>query len=123
MIPGEVLYSNDDVLCNQGRPSVVISVENTSRNPVYVTSHYHFFEVNKRLRFDRRMAYGRRLDVPSGSGVRWDPGQVMEVRLIDIGGRRRVYGFQGFVNGFLSEAQVGNALATARVHGFLDSGE
>ena len=123
MIPGEVIYADGDILCNRGRDSVVVSVENTSRYPVYVTAHYHFFEVNRRLRFDRRAAYGRRLDVPSGSGVRWEPGQVVEVRLIDIGGRRRVYGYQGFVNGSLSATQVGDALASARVQGFLDSGE
>jgi len=117
------LYANADIPCNQGRHSIVISVENTSRYPVYVTSHYHFFEVNKRLSFDRRAAYGRRLDVPSGSGVRWDPGQVVEVRLIDIAGRRRVYGYQGFVNGSLSEPQAGEALVSARAYGFLDSGE
>ena len=123
MIPGEVLYASDDILCNQGRDAVVISVENTSRYPVYVTAHYHFFEVNRRLRFDRRAAYGRRLDVPSGSGVRWEPGQVVEVRLIDIAGRRHVYGYQGFVNGHLSETRAGDALARARAQGFLDTGE
>ena len=123
MIPGEVIYAHDDILCNEGRDSIVISVENTSLYPVYVTSHYHFFEVNKRLRFDRRAAFGRRLDVPSGSGVRWEPGQVVEVSLIDIAGRRRVYGYQGFVNGHLSEDRVGDALSRARVKGFLDTGE
>ena len=122
MIPGEVISADDGILCNQGMDSVVVSVENTSRYPVYVTSHYHFFEVNKRLRFDRRAAYGKRLDVPSGSGVRWETGQVVEVRLIDIGGRREVYGYQGFVNGALSESQVGDALVRARAQGFLDKG-
>lgn len=123
MIPGEVIYASEDVTCNQGRDSIVISVENTSRYPVYVTSHYHFFEVNKRMSFDRRAAYGRRLDVPSGSGVRWEPGEVVEVRLIDIGGRRRVYGYQGFVNGALTETQVRGALERVRAQGFLDTGE
>ena len=123
MIPGEVISNGETIICNQGRDAIVLSVENTSRYPVYVTSHYHFFEVNKRLRFDRRAAYGKRLDVPSGSGVRWEPGQAVEVRLIDIGGRRRVYGYQGFVNGALSETQVGNALVRAHAQGFLDKGE
>ena len=123
MIPGEVIYADEDILCNQGRDHVVLSVENTSRYPVYVTSHYHFFEVNRRLSFDRRAAYGRRLDVPSGSGVRWEPGQIVEVRLTDIAGRRQVYGYQGFVNGYLSDTQAGEALAKARVQGFLDTGE
>ena len=123
MIPGEVISVGEDILCNQGLEAVVLSVENTSRYPAYVTSHYHFFEVNRRMSFDRRAAYGKRLDVPSGSGIRWEPGQVVEVRLIDIAGRRRVYGYQGFVNGGLSGTQVGDALARARTQGFLDTGD
>ena len=123
MIPGEVVYAEERIACNQGRDAVALSVENTSPYPVYVTSHYHFFEVNKRLRFDRRAAYGRRLDVPSGSGVRWEPGRVVEVRLVDIGGRRRVHGYQGFVNSGLSASQAGEALARARAQGFLDTGD
>ena len=123
MIPGEILYADEGIECNQVQDAIVLSVENTSRYPVYVTSHYHFFEINKRMSFDRRAAYGKRLDVPSGSGVRWDPGQVVEVRLIDITGRRRVHGYQGFVNGDLSETQAGEALSRARAQGFLDTGE
>ncbi len=123
MIPGEIISAGEGILCNQGRDAVVLSVENTSRYTAYVTSHYHFFEVNRRLSFDRRAAYGKRLDVPSGSGVRWEPGQIVEIRLIDIAGRRRVYGYQGFVNGALSKTQVGDALARARSQGFLDTGE
>ena len=75
MVPGEVIPGGGDILCNEGRDPVTISVENTSQYPVYVTSHYHFFEVNRRMRFDRRAAYGKRLDVPSGGGVRWEPGR------------------------------------------------
>ena len=123
MIPGEVVHAGEGIACNKGRDAVVVSVENTSPYPVYVTSHYHFFEVNKRLRFDRSAAYGKRLDVPSGGGVRWEPGQSVEVRLVDIGGGRRVYGYQGFVNGGLSDSQAGEALALSRARGFLDTGE
>ena len=123
MIPGEVVHARESIACNRGRDTVVLSVENTSPYPVYVTSHFHFLEVNKRLRFDRRAAYGKRLDVPSGGGVRWEPGQTVEVSLIDIGGNRRVYGYQGFVNGGLSESQVGEALARARARGFLGAGD
>ena len=123
MIPGEVIPGNGGILCNSGQDAVSITVENTSDYPIYVTSHYHFFEANKRLRFERRAAYGRRLDVPSGSGIRWEPGEVAEVRLVEVGGRRRVYGYQGFVNGAISETQVGEALARAHAQGFLDTGE
>lgn len=123
MIPGEVVHARESIACNRGREPVVLSVENTSSYPVYVTSHYHFFEVNKRLRFDRRAAYGKRLDVPSGGGVRWEPGHTVDVSLIDIGGNRRIYGYQGFVNGGLSESQVGEALARAHARGFLGAGD
>ena len=123
MIPGKVIYASEPIVCNPGGGAIALSVENTSPYPVYVTSHYHFFEANKRLRFDRRAAYGKRLDVPSGGGVRWQPGQSVEVRLIDIGGGRRVHGYQGFVNGGLSESQAGEALARARARGFLGAGE
>ena len=119
---GEVLYGDGVIRCNEGRVTNHITVENTSNHIIQITSHYHFFEVNKRLRFDRLAAYGKRLDIPSGSATRWEPGETKEVALIDIAGRRRVYGFQGFVNGALSEAQSGEALSKARELGFLDTG-
>ena len=119
---GEIIPGEGVIQCNQGRKTTAISVENTSDHTVQITSHYHFFEVNRRLRFDRRAAYGKRLDIPSGSATRWEPGEVKEVALVDIAGRRRVYGFQGFVNGALSEAQSGEALTKSRELGFLDTG-
>ena len=119
---GEILYGDGVVRCNEGRATTNITVENTSGHTIQITSHYHFFEVNKRLRFDRRTAYGKHLDIPSGSATRWEPGEVKEVALVDIAGRRRVYGFQGFVNGALSEAQSGEALTKSRELGFLDTG-
>ena len=120
MKPGEIFLGEGNIQCNQGRESVSINVENTSDHVVQVTSHYHFFEANKRLRFDRAAAYGRRLDIPAGSGVRWEAGEVKEVGLVDIGGKRRVFGFQGLVNGYLTQEQMGQALAEARDRGFLD---
>ena len=120
MIPGEIIPAAEPIPCNVGREAISLAVENTSDHTVYVTSHYHFMETNKRLRFNRRAAYGRRLDVPAGSGIRWASGEVREVELIGLAGRRRVYGFQGFVNGALSEAQAGEATARCRALGFLD---
>ena len=120
MIPGEIILADEAIPCNVGREAIRLAVENTSDHTVYVTSHYHFMEANKRLRFNRTAAYGRRLDVPAGSGVRWASGEVKDVELIGLGGRRRVYGFQGFVNGALSTTQVGEATARCRAGGFLD---
>ena len=119
---GEIISGVGAIQCNEGRGTTTITVENTSSHVVQITSHYHFFEVNKRLRFDRGAAYGKRLDIPSGSAVRLEPGETKEFTLVDLAGKRRVYGFQGFVNGALSEAQSGEALAKARELGFLDTG-
>ena len=120
MIPGEILLGEGDILCNEGSTPITISVENTSDHTVMITSHYHFFEVNKRLRFDRRAAYGKRLDIPAGASVHWDSGEVKDVNLIDLAGRRRVYGYQGLVNGPLTEQNMREAMARDR--GFLDTG-
>ncbi len=120
MKPGEVIISEAALPINQGRTTVTILVTNTSNHAVQVTSHYHFFEANKRLRFNRAAAYGKRLDVPSGSAVRWQPGETRDVTLIDIAGKRRVYGFQGLVNGQLTDEQRGEAFRLAQARGFLN---
>lgn len=120
MKPGEIIRNEATVQINLDRGAVTISVTNTSDHAVQVTSHYHFFEANKRLHFNRAVAYGKRLDVPSGSAVRWQPGETRDAALIDIAGRRRVYGFQGLVNGRLSHEQRGEALRLAQARGFLD---
>ena len=120
MNPGETIPAKGSIELNEDAATISISVTNTSEQAVQVTSHYHFFEANKRLRFERSLAYGRRLDVPSGSAVRWQSGETREVRLIDIKGRRRVFGFQGLVNGRLTDEQRGEALNQAHARGFLD---
>ena len=120
MKPGETIPAKGSIELNEDAAAITISVTNTSEQAVQVTSHYHFFEANKLLQFERCSAYGRRLDVPSGSAVRWEPGETREVHLIDIKGRRRVFGFQGLVNGRLTDEQRGQALYQARVRGFLD---
>ena len=120
MKPGEIIPAEGAIRINDGLEPLTISVTNTSEHAVQITSHYHFFEANKRMRFDRVAAYGKRLDLPSGSAERWDPGETKDVRLIDIGGKRRVVGFQGLVNGRLTHEQRGEALHRARDLGFLD---
>ena len=121
MKPGEVIQAGEPVQCNLGRSTITITVKNTSEHRVYVTSHYHFMEANKRLRFDRGAAYGRRLDIPAGSGVRWMPGEVKDVILVELGGERRVFGFQRLVDGPLSDEAKGEAVDRARRLGFPDT--
>ena len=114
MKPGETIPAKGSIELNEDAATITISVTNTSDHAVQITSHYHFFEANKRVRFERAAAYGRRLDVPSGSAVRWQPGETREIQLMEIKGRRRVFGFQGLVNGRLTDEQRGEALRQAR---------
>ena len=101
MIPGEILTDAGDITLNEGRTSIVITVANTGDRPVQVGSHYHFFEVNPALTFDRARARGMRLDIPSGTAIRFEPGQSREVQLIPYSGARRVVGFRGEIMGSL----------------------
>ena len=101
MIPGEILTDAGDITLNEGRTSIVITVANTGDRPVQVGSHYHFFEVNPALTFDRARVRGMRLDIPSGTAIRFEPGQSREVQLIPYSGARRVVGFRGEIMGSL----------------------
>jgi urease subunit beta len=103
MIPGEILCDGPDLVLNADRPTVVLSVTNTGDRPVQIGSHFHFFEVNRALVFDRARAYGHRLDVPAGTAVRLEPGDVKAIRLIPFAGRRIVYGGNGLVSGPLDD--------------------
>jgi urease subunit beta len=104
MIPGEIVTVDGDITLNEGRTPLVLTVANTGDRPVQVGSHYHFFEVNPALGFDRARARGMRLDIPSGTAIRFEPGQTRDVQLIPYVGGRRVVGFRGEVMGAL-EAQ------------------
>ena len=99
MIPGEIITAPGDIEMNVGRETLVLSVSNVGDRPIQVGSHYHFFETNAGLKFDRGRARGFRLDIPAGTAVRFEPGQSREVTLVAIAGRREVYGFQGKVMG------------------------
>ena len=99
MIPGEIITAPDDIEINAGSARVTLEVANTGDRPIQVGSHYHFFETNEALRFDRGKAYGQRLDIAAGTAVRFEPGQRREVTLVPYGGKRMVYGFQGKVMG------------------------
>ena len=99
MIPGEYVVADGDITLNEGADAVTLEVANAGDRPIQVGSHYHFFEITPALRFDRQRARGRRLDVPAGSAVRFEPGQTREVTLVPLRGRRAVYGFNAAVMG------------------------
>ena len=101
MIPGEILTQPDDIVLNAGRPTVTLEVANSGDRPVQVGSHYHFFETNEALRFDRDQARGLRLDIAAGTAVRFEPGQERDITLVPLSGGREVYGFQQKVMGKL----------------------
>ncbi len=99
MIPGEILPAPGEIEINAGAPVTVLMVANTGDRPIQVGSHYHFAETNAGLSFDRAAARGKRLDIPAGTAVRFEPGQTREVRLVPYSGARRVYGFNQAVMG------------------------
>lgn len=101
MIPGEYLLEDGDVIANADRPVIELVVANTGDRPIQVGSHFHFYEVNAGLQFDRDAAYGLRLNIPSGTTVRFEPGDEKTVELTPLGGSRTVYGLNGKVNGKL----------------------
>jgi urease subunit beta len=99
MIPGEVWTAEGDIDINVGRRTVTVDVENTGDRPIQVGSHYHFYETNTSLRFDRESTRGFRLDIAAGTAVRFEPGQARTVQLVEYDGRRQVFGFQGRIMG------------------------
>src|SRR6516162_1044912 len=101
MIPGEVFAAPGEIEINPGRPTVTLTVANTGDRPIQIGSHYHFYETNTALAFDRARARGFRLDIPAGTATRFEPGQSREVRLVAYAGARRVVGFNAKINGAL----------------------
>jgi urease subunit beta len=99
LIPGELIPEPGELELNAGRPVTTVLVANTGDRPVQVGSHFHFFEVNAALEFDREATRGQRLDIPAGTAVRFEPGDSREVQLVPFAGHRRIFGFNGLVNG------------------------
>lgn len=120
LVPGEFILEDDPIEINAGRKTVTIDVTNTADRPVQVGSHFHFFEVNKKLSFDRKAAYGMHLDIPAGTAVRFEPGETRTVTLTEIGGTRQGYGLSGLVNGAIDDEDMKqNAFRKAHELGFM----
>ena len=98
MIPGEIITRSGSIELNQGKETLTVTVANTGDRPVQVGSHFHFYEVNAALEFDRDITKGMRLDIPAGTAVRFEPGDEKDVTLVPFGGSREVYGFNGLIN-------------------------
>jgi urease subunit beta len=113
MIPGEIMTAPGDIELNAGRPVLTVEVANTGDRPIQIGSHYHFYETNAALGFDREATRGHRLDIPAGTAVRFEPGQSRTVQLVPYAGDRQVYGFNGKVMGPLDVADSDDSAASA----------
>jgi urease subunit beta len=118
MIPGEYILQNDDVIANNGKPTVDITVVNTGDRPVQIGSHFHFFEINKQLLFDRSKAFGMHLNIPAGTAVRFEPGEEKQVTLVEYGGNKKIFGFNNLVDGDLSAVNRKSAMEKALSQNF-----
>ena len=110
MIPGEIILKDRDIICNEGRETIKINVTNTGDRPIQVGSHYHFFEVNKMMSFDREKAFGMRLNIIASTAVRFEPGEVKEVELTEFAGAKRLFGHNNLVDGDTSPQNKAVAL-------------
>ena len=118
MKPGEYILEDAEVVANAGRMTVTLSVSHTGDRPVQIGSHYHFFEVNRALAFDRDSAYGMRLNIPAGTAVRFEPGEEKEIELVEFGGARVVFGHNGAIDGALDDAHK-RAIANVMIQKWL----
>jgi urease subunit gamma/beta len=120
MNPGEWLFADGPIVLNAGRRTAEVEVENASDHPIFVSSHYPFFEVNRRLVFDRAATWGMHLDIPAGDSVGWRPGEAKPVRLVMFGGRGVVRGFNLLTDGAASPERLAEGLARLRLYGYGD---
>jgi urease subunit beta len=125
---GGYVLADEPVEINAGRPRLQVTVRNTGDRPIQVASHFHFFEVNRALDFDRAPAFGHRLDIPAGTAVRFEPGDQSEVSLVPFGGKRNVHGFNNLVDGWAPvdgayRPRAARALRLAREYGFMSAGQ
>ena len=118
MIPGEYLLGEGEIEANVGRPTIRLTVANTGDRPIQVGSHFHFFEANRALRFDRAQAFGMRLDIPAGTAVRFEPGDEKVVALVQLGGAREVYGLNALTEGLTADDRKSRSLGRAADEGF-----
>src|SRR5213594_4073959 len=122
MIPGEYLLADGDIVANADRATVELTVANTGDRPIQVGSHFHFFEANRALRFERAKAFGRRLDIPAGTAVRFEPGDEKVVTLVELSGAREVHGLNALTDGASGDGRRAESLRRAAEAGFEGAG-
>ena len=118
MIPGEYITAPGSINANEGRKTVKVTVVNTGDRPVQIGSHFHFFEVNKQMQFNREKAFGMRLNIAAGTAVRFEPGEEKEVELTEFGGAKKIYGFNNLVDGDINDTNKQAALVKAKNKNF-----
>ena len=119
MVHGEYILKDKKIELNSGRETISLEVKNISNRPVQIGSHFHFFEVNKALVFDRKKAFGKKLDISSGAAVRFEPEEAKQISLVSLGGKKLVYGLNGLVNGStLTEKKLNEAVLKAKTEDF-----
>ena len=119
MVPGEMTPGREEIIINEGRNTYTLKVTNTGYRAIQVGSHFHFFEVNKALKFDREKAYGTHLDIASGTSVRFEPGEEKEVDLVMVGGTERIFGFNGLTEAQINEDTLLPSLENAKLRKFI----
>ena len=119
MVPGEIKPARKEITINEGRDTITLKVANTGDRAIQVGSHFHFFEANKALNFDREKAYGMHLDIASGTSVRFEPGEEKDVDLVAFGGTQRIFGFNALTEGQTSDATIVQSLENAKTKGFI----
>jgi len=118
MIPGEYILAKDDIIANKGRATVKLTVVNKGDRPVQIGSHFHFYEVNKQVIFNRELALGMRLNIPAGTAVRFEPGEEKEVELTEFSGTKELYGFNNLVDGSINTANKEHLAELLNIKGF-----
>lgn len=119
MIPGEMIPARKEIIINEGKNTCSVKVTNTGDRAIQVGSHFHFFEVNRALKFDRKKTYGMHLDIAAGTSVRFEPGEEKEVNLVMVGGTQRVFGFNGLTEAQINEITLLPSLEKARLYQFI----
>ena len=119
MVPGEMTPGREEIIINEGRNTYTLKVTNTGDRAIQVGSHFHFFEVNKALKFDREKAYGTHLDIASGTSVRFEPDEEKEVDLVMVGGTERIFGFNGLTEAQINEDTLLPSLENAKLRKFI----